>query len=72
MKREPTWTICYNIKPCDGEIWLGDGWEFFDHEKNAQYRYNELLSEGHVPTMRPYYRKTDEQHLHFLQRPKEK
>lgn len=61
--RHPTWTIVYNIST-PGSRWIGTGWEFFEDEKTAQKRYNELskfsekpneLGFKYCPTKRPYF-----------------
>lgn len=58
----PKWTVLYNIVS-PGSDWIGTGWEFFDEEIVAVSRYNELINQGHCPTKRPYYHRSDASHL---------
>ncbi len=61
----PGWTVLYNI--CvEGSTWIGTGWEFFDGPREANKRYEELkssMSPVYVPTLRPYHKGVDFQHL---------
>ncbi len=59
----PRWTVCYNITSPENRTWLGSGWEFFDSESDADISYKRHLHLGNCPTKRPYYHKTDFDHL---------
>lgn len=63
--RGPRWTVLFNTKG-DGE-WIGRAFAFFDKVENAEQFYQEQSRLGLVPTMRPFHRKTDLEHLNVLQ-----
>lgn len=55
----PRWTVHYNIVSVENARWIGQGWEFFDDEKDAQASYDRQIRLGNCPTKRPYYDKSD-------------
>ena len=59
---EPQWTVLYNIASRNSN-WVGTGWEFFDNQDAAMDCYLEHKARGNVPTIRPYYRNSDREHL---------
>lgn len=61
--RYPKWTVCYNIRGSVGDPpWVGTGWEFFDDERDAQGRQDELSGTGVASCRRPFH-PSDEVHL---------
>ena len=63
MKNLPRWTVTYNNVSPESYRWGGRGWEFFDEEKDAQTCYDRQVRVGNCPTKRPFYQRTDFEHL---------
>ena len=59
----PRWTVTYNIVSPENGRWIGRGWEFFDEELEAMAAYERHGRAGNCATMRPFYRKTDIEHM---------
>lgn len=66
---DPSWTVVTTLVSPENRGWLGESWEFFDDERDAMKCFKRHRIAGHVPTMRPYYRNMDWQHLNVVQRP---
>ena len=62
-RKEPRWTVHYNIVSPESDTWIGTGWEFFDEEAQAAAAYERHSKLGNCPTKRPYYRACDAKHL---------
>lgn len=63
----PAWTVGYNIVSPENPKWIGRGWEFFDHEADAERAYELHCKLGNCPAKRPYFHASDRQYLHVLQ-----
>ena len=59
---KPKWTVRYNISSPESNRWIGNGWEFFDEEKDASRAYARIIDRGNVPTKRPFHM-NDAKHL---------
>lgn len=57
----PSWTVLYNIVS-EGSDWVGTGWEFFNHKKDADVCYKKHNASGNCASMRPYHQ-NDIEHL---------
>lgn len=61
-RKEPSWTVLYNIVSPESRRWIGTGWEFFDSHTDAEKCVERLTKAGDVAMMRPFH-PNDRPHL---------
>ena len=65
---KPRWTVVSNVVSPEDSTWVGTCWEFFDREEQAKHCYDRQIQSGNSPAKRPYYEKTDQDHLGAVHR----